>query len=272
MKPLVLLLTLAIGVFMLMATLDLPNWGDPESPASTHLSPHYIEKSMEETSVPNLVTSVLADYRGYDTMFETVVIFCAGITVLIVLRRTPSRKRKEKRSLLSLKTSPTVTELLKTKDKVIKPRPDRQGADIILRTAARLLVPVMQIFALYVVAHGHHSPGGGFQGGVILGASFILLAIAYDLKFVLRRFKETTTLFFSAVGVIIYAGIGTLCLVFGRNFLAYAAWAKVLGISEVEAHSHGMLGVEIGVAITVMAIMFSLYTNLASGGDLDEGL
>jgi multicomponent Na+:H+ antiporter subunit B len=248
-KKVAFLIILAIGGLLLLAADDFPDWGDPHSPASVHLSPHFIEQSMEETSVPNLVTSVLADYRGYDTMFETIVIFCAGITVLTILRHT-HRKRP----------------------KVIKPRPDRAGADIILQSAARLLVPIMQIFALYVVAHGHHSPGGGFQGGVILGASFILLALAYDLRAALGRLKEKTVLVMSGIGVLIYAGIGVLCLVFGRNFLAYAAWAKVLGVSEVEAHSHGMLGVEIGVAITVMAIMFSLYVDLASNGDLDEGL
>lgn len=249
MKQLALLITIGVGLLLLPAVVDLPDWGDPNSPASTYLSPHYIEKSMEETSVPNLVTSVLADYRGYDTMFETVVIFCAGITVLIVIRRTPRRKGK-----------------------IIKPRPDRHGADIILQSAARLLAPIMQLFALYVIAHGHHSPGGGFQGGVILGASFILLALAYDLKTVLKRFTENKVLMLSAIGVLIYGGIGFICLLLGRNFLAYAAWAKLLGITEVEAHSHGMLGVEIGVAMTVMAIMFSLYSDLSSSGDLDEGL
>jgi multicomponent Na+:H+ antiporter subunit B len=243
------LITLSAGILLLAASLDLPDWSDPESPASTHLSPYYIEESLKETSVPNLVTSVLADYRGYDTMFETVVIFCAGITVLTILRRT-----------------------FVSKDKYLNPRPEREDADIILQSAARLLVPVMQVFALYVVAHGHHSPGGGFQGGVILGASFILLAIAYDLKAVLKRLKENSILLLSALGILIYTGIGIICLFLGRNFLAYAAWAKLLGITEVEAHSHGMLGVEIGVAITVMAIMFSLYADLSSSGDMDEGL
>ncbi len=272
MKPIAFFLTLAVGVLLLMASLDLPDWGDPESPASSYLSPHFIEKSMEETSVPNFVTSVLADYRGYDTMFETVVIFCAGITVLIILRPTPGRLIKAQHALLNIRGSTVISGPFRTQEKITKPRPDRLGADIILQSAARLLVPVMQIFALYVVAHGHHSPGGGFQGGVILGASFILLALAYDLKTVLKRFKENTVLFLSAIGVLIYAGIGIICLILGRNFLAYAAWAKLLGITEVEAHSHGMLGVEIGVAITVMSIMLSLYANLASGGDLDEGL
>jgi multicomponent Na+:H+ antiporter subunit B len=248
-KKIAFLITIALGLLLVWAATDLPDWGDPHSPASTHLSPHYIMKTMEETSVPNMVTAVLADYRGYDTMFETIVIFCAGITVLTLLRRT---HRKD--------------------EKIIRPRPARQGADIILQTAARLLVPPMQIFALYVVAHGHHSPGGGFQGGVILGASFILLALAYDLKFVLKRIKEKTVLRLSAIGVLIYAGIGFICMLLGGNLLDYGAWSSLLGITTVEARSHGMLGVEIGVAFTVMAIMLSLYIDLASGGDLDEGL
>ncbi|MEN8256307.1 MAG: hydrogen gas-evolving membrane-bound hydrogenase subunit E [Thermodesulfobacteriota bacterium] len=249
MKKAALIIIAMLGILLLRAAEDLPDWGDPQSPASTHLSDYYLEKSYDETSVPNIVTSVLADYRGYDTMFETVVIFCAGITVLIVLRRTRRKKAKS-----------------------FQPRPDRPGADIILQSASRLLVPAMQLFALYVVAHGHHSPGGGFQGGVILGASFILLALSYDLGTVLSRFKEKSVMRFSAIGVLLYAGIGLGCLYLGRNFLAYGAWGKVLGINQPAAHSHGMLGVEIGVAITVLSIMFSLYIDLASGGDLDEGL
>ncbi|MGV1100703.1 hydrogen gas-evolving membrane-bound hydrogenase subunit E [Thiovibrio sp. JS02] len=248
MKKIALLITLAVGLLMVAAADDFPNWGEAHTPANDYLSPYYIENSLAETAVPNIVTSVLADYRGYDTMFETTVIFCAGITVLALLRRT-RRKRP----------------------KVVRPRPDRLGADVILQSACRLLVPVMQIFALYVLALGHHSPGGGFQAGVILGASFILLALAYDLKSVLKRLKENTVLKMSAIGVIIYAGIGFLCLLLGENFLAYAA-LKVFGFSEVMSHSHGILGVEVGVAVTVMAIMFSLYVDLASGGDLDEGL
>lgn len=249
MKRLTLLLVVILGAYLVWTVQDLPDWGDPASPASTYLSTHYIQKGYEETSVPNLVTAVLADYRSYDTMFETVVVFCAGLAVLTVLRRT---KRKKKKS--------------------IKFRPQREGVDIILQNTARLIVPPMQLFALYVIAHGHHSPGGGFQGGVILGTSFILLALAYDLKSTLKRFKENTVLFYSGLGVLIYAGIGVVSLLLGGNFLAYAAWSSFLGITEVEAHSHGMLGVEIGVAFTVMAIMFSLYLDLASGGDLDEGL
>jgi len=66
---------------------DFPKWADPNQPASTHVSPGYIEHALDETAVPNLVTAVLADYRGYDTMFETAVIFTAGIAVILLLRR-----------------------------------------------------------------------------------------------------------------------------------------------------------------------------------------
>ncbi len=249
MKRLALLLVVLLGLLLGRAGLDLPDWGDPGSPANSHVSPHYITRTMEETSVPNVVTAVLADYRGYDTMFETMVIFCAGITVLTILRRVGRARPKE-----------------------LPPRSGGSGVDVILQAAARLLVPPMQIFALYVVAHGHHSPGGGFQGGVILGASFILLALAYDLRTALARIRERTVLVCSAVGVLIYSGIGVLSIALGGNMLDYGAWSGLLGVTPVAARSLGMLGVEIGVAVTVMAIMLSLYVDLASGGDLDEGL
>lgn len=87
MKIFAFLATLVTGVVLLYGTRDFAAWGDPASPASLHLSPVYIERAVAETHVPNLVTAILGDYRGYDTMFETVVIYCAGLAVVSVLRR-----------------------------------------------------------------------------------------------------------------------------------------------------------------------------------------
>ena len=87
MKGLALFATLLTGALLLFGTRDFPPWGDPQDPASTYLSPVYIEKAVEQTHVPNIVTAILGDYRGYDTMFETVVIYCAGMAVLSLLRR-----------------------------------------------------------------------------------------------------------------------------------------------------------------------------------------
>jgi multicomponent Na+:H+ antiporter subunit B len=78
---------LAVGLALLTVTAALPRWGDPGSPPSRHVSPRYIEDTVAETATPNAVTSVLADYRAYDTLIETVVIFAAGLGGWLLLAR-----------------------------------------------------------------------------------------------------------------------------------------------------------------------------------------
>lgn len=75
-----------MSLMLFMTTSGLPVLFDPKSPASTHVSPRYIEKSHDETASPNFVTAVLADYRAYDTLGETTVIFTAGIATALLLR------------------------------------------------------------------------------------------------------------------------------------------------------------------------------------------
>ena len=94
MKALYLILTLITGALLVYGALDMPAFGDPDSPANTYVSPRYIEDSLRETEVPNIVTSVLADYRGFDTMGETSVVFAGGVAVLLILRK-PRRKEKK---------------------------------------------------------------------------------------------------------------------------------------------------------------------------------
>jgi multicomponent Na+:H+ antiporter subunit B len=88
-----LAIVLATTALLIYGTADMPAFGDPAAPVNTHVVPRYIEKSAEETGAPNIVTAVLASYRGYDTLGETTVIFTAGIGVLLLLgRATRSRK------------------------------------------------------------------------------------------------------------------------------------------------------------------------------------
>jgi len=75
------------GAILIYGTMDMPDWGDPDSPAGLHVSPRYITKAMEETATPNMVTAVLADYRAYDTLGETTVIFTAGMACILLLRK-----------------------------------------------------------------------------------------------------------------------------------------------------------------------------------------
>lgn len=241
-----------MGLLLLSAVEDFPAWGDAHSPASDdRLSTYYIERTADDTTVPNIVTAVLADYRGYDTMFETVVIFTAGLAILAIIGLGNFRD-----SFVSHHKHQRIHV--------------KEPSDLVIRITVRMLVPVIQLFALYVIAHGHHSPGGGFQGGVIFGASYVLMALSRDLHPVLKHFTPRIMITLACVGILIYAGIGALAMVQGGNFLDYGALDSLLGVDWRAARSLSMLGVEIGVAFTVSSVMVLIYAELSSGGKLSE--
>lgn len=146
------------------------------------------------------------------------------------------------------------------------------GDNQIIRVAVRLMVPFIQLFGLYVIVHGHYSPGGGFQGGVILGAAFILLALAFDIKTSMRYFSEPINNLLGNLGAVIFVGTGLLCALFGGLFLDYAALEPLVPLGPIEWRSFGIFIVEVGVGLAVMSIMLSLYWDLSSAGELDEGL
>lgn len=82
-----LIAVIATGAVLVYSTIDMPDFGDPNAPANLHVAARYIEKSYEETGAINFVTAVLASYRGYDTLGEVMVIFAAGVSVVLLLRR-----------------------------------------------------------------------------------------------------------------------------------------------------------------------------------------
>ncbi|MGK0189748.1 MAG: multicomponent Na+:H+ antiporter subunit B [Verrucomicrobiales bacterium] len=252
MRALASFAVILTGALLLSATGDFPDWGAVDSPANSgELATHYIENVRTETEVPNIVTAVLADYRGFDTMFETVVVFVAGIAIIAVLRDFGNGKRGYPPALANnLPEEP----------------------DLIVIQTCKLVIPILQIFALYVLAHGHHSPGGGFQGGVMLGSSFILMALANGVEAAAKILTEGRVILLAATGIVIYAGTGLICMLLGQNFLDYHILSQILPTDPVMARSHAMLIVETGVAFTVTAIMFSIYANLATRGTLKGGL
>lgn len=276
MKKLALIVAILCGAILIFATSEFPEWGDPKAPANLHVSPHYIKYSVKETGVPNIVTSVLADYRGFDTMFETTVIFCAGLSCFLLLRIF--NEQTEEQGVYYRHMPTGIVIHFKRDDVDIRDRDfeliDSKLVpyDLIIKTVGRVMIPFIQIFGLYVIAHGDFSPGGGFQGGVILAASIILLAITFNLKTAISKINEKTLGVLSALGVFIYAGIGCLCLLLKGHFLDYGKLAKILPVGPIKARALGMLGVEIGVGIAVMAVMIIIYINIASEGKHHEGL
>ncbi len=142
--------------------------------------------------------------------------------------------------------------------------------DIVVKTVCRILVPLIQLFGLYVIAHGHGSPGGGFQGGCILAASFVLILVTFNLAETKKRLSEKLNNFYNSFGVFIYAWTGLMCLFLGGNFLDYGKLSKILPVDPVKARYFGIFSVEVGVGITVMAIMVSLFIDLITGGKHEE--
>ena len=145
--------------------------------------------------------------------------------------------------------------------------------DVIVTTIARLMIPFIQMYALYVMV-GTEGAGGGFQGGVVFAASFVLFVTAFGITKGRGRFPESWNAALSSLGLYFYAGIGLLCIIlslFGAQYLNYGAlplW-EIIGRPETRGLMITFV-VEVGIAITVMAVFTSIFFDLAWKGEEDK--
>jgi multicomponent Na+:H+ antiporter subunit B len=136
---------------------------------------------------------------------------------------------------------------------------ERHGS-VIVRKVVQLMNPLIRLYALYVLFHGHHSAGGGFQAGVLLGASFVLTILCSGDD-ALPKFTHRTALGVACVGLMIYLGIGAIAVFEGGYFLDYG-YLPLAGVESAMRRSLGILGVEIGICIAVMAVILSIFYSL----------
>ncbi|MCL0082728.1 sodium:proton antiporter [Dehalococcoidia bacterium] len=136
---------------------------------------------------------------------------------------------------------------------------------VVIQTVARVLMPFLQLFGLYIIVHGPVSPGGGFQGGVIVGASIILLALSYELSSAETKVSHKVRIAMDSTGALLFAGIGLLCLLAGGVFLEYG----IIPLPMVPAEVRGLMILLVGVAIGIhiMALATSLFLHLAEDHD-----
>lgn len=134
--------------------------------------------------------------------------------------------------------------------------------DVILRVTTKLILPLMLVFALYVQFHGDYGPGGGFQAGVIAGATLILYALIYGLGGIMRVVPVAAVEAMIPFGVLIYLGVGVFALLAGGNFLDYDRLAH----DPVHGQELGVFLVELGVFITVAATMLAIFYAVAGRG------
>jgi len=135
-------------------------------------------------------------------------------------------------------------------------------SDHVLRVIAKLLIPFVLLFALYVQFHGDFGPGGGFQAGVIIAAAIIFYALIYGVETARKAMPDWLVETMLASGVLIYAGVGLMGLVMGGNYLDYF----VLDRDPVLGQHRGIFWVEVGVAVTVSGVMLKIFYMFASRG------
>lgn len=224
--------TVLLGAILVYATIDMPKLGDPTAPVQTDaLAHHYIEVSPEETHIPNMVTPLLASYRGYDTLGETAVVFTAGIGVLALI----GRRRRRDGVPVEAAEGPDATM-------------DRHR---VLRVVSKQLIPAILLYAGYVQAHGDFGPGGGFQAGVIFASGLMLYMLLVGIDQAERRITPKALERLIALGLLLYGGIGVVNLLQGGQFLDY----RTLGSHGLH---YGIIGIELGVGITVTAVITSI--------------
>ena len=239
-KPVLALVVVVItGSLLIYGTLDMPYFGSVDAPVHQHVAPQYINDSMQKVGMPNIVTSVLASYRGFDTFGEVVVIFTAGMGVLALL--SVARRPKGIAEIDSLNKS-------------------MHEEFLILRIVAKMLIPFILLFALYVQFHGDFGPGGGFQAGVIFAAAIILYTMLFGMSTARRVINQSLIQLFAAIGVLVYGSVGVISLFEGKHFLDYSA----LSADSVAGQHIGILLIELGVGITVASVMIIIFFNFSS--------
>jgi len=235
-----IMLVTITGAALIYGTLDMPFYGDPSAPIHNHVAPYYLNNSLDHTGLPNVVTSVLASYRGFDTLGEVFVIFTAATAVLLTLGQASYGLRRKARLM---------QENLR----------DPMRHNVILRVVSKLLIPVILLFALYVQWHGDFGPGGGFQAGTIFAAAFILYALIFDIDTARTIISPFIIRIGLATGVLLFSLVGVICMFKGGAFLDYS----VLAATQVKGQHLGILLIELGVGITVSSAMISIFFNFA---------
>ncbi len=234
-RILVIALLVAVAVPLLLAMSQLPPHGSPDTPPNSHISPYYLEHGAEEGGAENIVTAVILNYRGFDTQHEVTVIFTSMASVLAVL-------------------------MLAKPDSVPKVAPAPElPVSVVVRFIVRVLAPFIAMFAIYVILNGHVTPGGGFQGGTILGALVIALSLVLsreDADALLPRKPEHLL---QAAAPIAFFLVGMAGLLYWGDYLYFPRdeaqrWISVLMLTIIE------IGIGVGGACVLIRIFRAMRT------------
>ncbi len=237
---------LILSAFLVGVVNFLPLFAKDNVPTVNEVSNHYVAEGRDETGAVNTVAGMILDYRAFDTLGESFVLFTATCAVILLLEQADNKNNKNK--------SPKKETFLYTHDPIVC-------------TIVKILVPITVIFGVYILFNGHLSPGGGFSGGAILGAGAILFAMAFGEE------KAATIFTPKIIRIITIASLGFYCLAKSYSFFTGNEFNNLHSIitpgTPGDFLSGGLiLPLNIAVGCIVCCTMYSFYM-LFKRGRLD---
>ena len=233
---------LSLAFILLVGVSYLPKYGHEENPVNNEVPARYIEQGLQETGAVNIVTGMILDYRAFDTLGESHVLFLATCTVLILLRKDKKKYQ----------------ETAEHNDRIYEPK-----NDVILQTVACVLVPFIEIFGMYVILGGHLGPGGGFSGGAICGAGLILYLNAFGFAKTEKFFTGKTYKCMCFGALACYSLAKTYSFFTGANHMESVI---PLGTPGAILSSGLILILDICVGFVVAGTMYTFYVMFRKGG------
>ena len=239
----------ALIIFFLLETVALmPRFGTPDTSMSNEVASRYIQQGLKETGAVNIVAGMILDYRAFDTLGESTVLFIAACAVLILLRIDRDEQGGPALELIAEEAD----------DRHYEPKNDR-----ILQASAMVLTPIVLLYGIYIILNGHLSPGGGFSGGAIISAGLILYLNAFGFQKSGRFFTYRTFMWVSFSALMFYGLAKTYSFYCGANGLESGI---PLGIPGAILSSGLIMPLNIAVGMVVACTMYIFYALFRKGG------
>ncbi len=254
-------LVLVVLLFFVLAAamLGMPAIGNKNNPDNNEVARRYIENGVEETGAVNIVSGMILDYRAFDTFGESCVLFVATICVTIMLRIDGQNKEDDKEAEKEDKTSFGIRE---SAFKKLDSRYYEPENDSILKVSSLIVIPIILVFGIYVILNGHISPGGGFSGGAVLGAGFILYLSAFGFSATERFMNAKTVKIVTLVALLVYCIAKSYSFFTGANHIESGI---PLGTPGAILSSGLILVLNICVGMVVACTMYSFYALVRRG-------
>ena len=232
------LLCVVLAVLMLLTAADLPPYGSDTAPTVNEVARRYVEQGTEETGAVNTVAGMILDYRAFDTLGESFVLFTAMCAVTILLNRSGKKRWLRQPDVVDYASDPIVAPM------------------------CRFLIPVILVFGIYILLNGHLSPGGGFSGGAIMASALIIYGLVWGGERASKAIPAKVLKIIVLCALGFYACSKTYSFFTGANHLHSIISPGVPG----RILSAGLiLPLNVAVGFVVCCTMYSLYMYFRRG-------